>query len=75
MIVGKLLLADGAYDSMIFLYIYWQTMDEPCIKVRKNVDRVGLKICHILRNLSVLLQRNDFKKWKDSIVAMDTDGL
>jgi hypothetical protein len=38
----------------------------PYIKVRKNA-RVGLKTGHFLRNLSVLAQRNDFKKWKDSV--------
>ncbi len=37
----------------------------PCIKVRKNA-RVGWKKGDILRNLSVLAQRNDLQKWKDS---------
>ena len=31
--------------------------------------RVRLKTGHILRNLSVLAQRNDLKRWKDSIVS------
>ena len=38
----------------------------PCIKVRKNAG-VRLKTGHILRNLSVLSQRNDFGRWKDSV--------
>ena len=45
----------------------------PCIKVRKNA-RVRWKKGNILRNLSVLAQRNDLQKWKDS-VSMDKDGL
>ncbi len=36
------------------------------MKVRKNA-RVRLKKGHILRNLSVLAQRNDLLKWKDSV--------
>jgi hypothetical protein len=38
----------------------------PCIKVRKNA-RVGWKKGNVLRNLSVLAQRNDLQKWKDSV--------
>ena len=40
-------------------------MDIPCIKVRKNA-RVRWKKGNILRNLSVLAQRNDLQMWKDS---------
>ena len=40
----------------------------PCIKVRKNADMVRLKTGYILRNLSVIVQKNDFKIWKDGIV-------
>jgi hypothetical protein len=43
-------------------------MDMPCIKVRKNA-RVRWKKGKFLRNLSVLAQRNDLQKWKDSIVS------
>ncbi len=43
-----------------------QTMDMPCIKVRKN-SRVKWKRGNIIRNLSVLAQRNDIQKWKDSV--------
>jgi hypothetical protein len=40
----------------------------PCIKVRNNA-RVRWKKGNILRNLSVLAQRNDLQNWKeDSIV-------
>ena len=38
----------------------------PCIKTRKNA-RVKLKTNHILRNLSVLAQRNGLQGWKDSV--------
>jgi hypothetical protein len=38
------------------------------IKVRKNA-KVQLKTGHILRNLSVLAQKNDLQRWKDSIVS------
>ena len=38
----------------------------PCIKVRKNAQ-VRLKKGHILRNLSILTQRKDLQKWKDSV--------
>jgi hypothetical protein len=41
----------------------------PFIKVRKNADIVRLKTGHILRNLSVISQKNDFKIWKYSIVS------
>ena len=38
----------------------------PCIKVRKNA-RVGWKKGNILRNLSVISQKKDLQKWKDSV--------
>ena len=38
----------------------------PCIKVRKNA-KVRLKTNHILRNLSVISQKNNLQKWKDSV--------
>ncbi len=49
---------------MIFLDIC-QTMDMPYVKVRKNA-RIKWKKGNILRNLSVLDQRNDLQKWKDN---------
>jgi Transposase DDE domain len=62
--IGKLF-ADGAYEGNEVLDI-WETMDMPCIKVRKNAQ-VRLKTGHILRNLSVISQKNDLQKWKDSV--------
>ncbi len=38
----------------------------PCIKVRKNA-RVRPKTNYILRNLSVISQRNDLQKWKNDV--------
>ena len=38
----------------------------PCIKVRKN-SKVRLKTGNILRNLSVIYQKKDLQKWKDSV--------
>ena len=63
--IGKLI-ADGAYDGNdIFRYLGDKGI-QPCIKVRKN-SRVRWKKGNILRNLSVLAQRNDLQKWKDSV--------
>ncbi len=62
--IGKLF-ADGAYEgNEIFRYLGDNGI-LPCIKVRKNA-RVGWKKGNILRNLSVLAQRNDLQKWKGS---------
>jgi hypothetical protein len=38
----------------------------PCIKVKKN-PKVRWKKGNILINLSVLVQRNNLQKWKDSV--------
>jgi hypothetical protein len=63
--IGKLF-ADGAYDNNdIFRYLSDNEI-QPCIKVRKN-SRVRWRKGNILRNLSVLDQRNDLQKWKDSV--------
>ncbi len=63
--IGKLFADDGAYDSNdIFRYLSDNGI-LPCIKVRKNA-KVLLKKGHILRNLSVISQKNDLQKWKDS---------
>ena len=51
---------------MIFLDVYADNGILPCIKVRKNA-RVRWKKGNILRNLSVLAQRNDLQEWKDSV--------
>ncbi len=61
------ILADGAYDGNDIFACLSDNGILPCIKVRKNV-RIKLKTNHILRNLNVISQRNDLKKWKDSIV-------
>jgi Transposase DDE domain len=63
--IGKLL-GDGAYEGNdVFRYLSNNGI-LPCIKVRKNA-RVRWKKGNILRNLSVLAQRNDLQKWKDSV--------
>jgi Transposase DDE domain len=60
------LLGDGAYDNNdVFRYLSDNGI-LPCIKVRNNA-RVRLKKGNILRNLSVLVQKNDLQKWKDSV--------
>ena len=51
---------------MIFLDVLADNGILPCIKVRKNA-KVRLKTSHILRNLSVISQKNDLQKWKDSV--------
>lgn len=63
--VGKLF-ADGAYDSNDIFRHLADNGILPCIKLRKNA-RVRLKTGHILRNLSVLAQRNGLQGWKDSV--------
>jgi hypothetical protein len=51
-------------NVMRFLGI-WKTTDMPGIKVRKN-SKIRWKKGNFLRKLSVLAQRNDLQKWKDS---------
>ena len=61
--IGKLF-ADGAYDGNdIFIHLSDNGI-LPCVKVRKNA-KVQLKKGNILRNLSVISQKNDLQKWKD----------
>ena len=63
--IGKLL-GDGAYDgNEIFKYLSDNGI-LPSIKVRKNA-RVRWKKGNILRNLSVISQKKDLQKWKDSV--------
>ncbi len=65
--IGELF-ADGAYEGNdIFRYLENNGI-MPCIKVRKNA-RVRWKKGNILRNLSVISQKKDLQKWKDSIVS------
>src|SRR6478609_10748709 len=62
---GKLF-GDGSYEgNEIFRYLRDNGI-LPCIKVRKNA-RVGWKKGNILRNLSVISQKKDLQKWKDSV--------
>src|SRR4051812_8136698 len=72
--IGKLF-ADGAYDgNEIFRCLMDNGIFLPCIKVRKN-SRVRWKKGDLLRNLSVLVQKNYLQKWKDRELAiMDKDG-
>ena len=63
--IGRLF-ADGSYDGNDIFGYLGDNGIEPCIKVRKN-SRVRWKKRNILRNLSVLKQRNDLQKWKDSV--------
>ena len=63
--IGKLF-ADGYYNgNNIFRYLSDNGILS-CIKVRKS-SRVRWKRGNILRNLSVLVQKNDLQKWKDSV--------
>ena len=63
--IGKLFV-DGAYDgNEIFRYLGDNGI-LPCIKVRKNA-KVGWKKGNFLRNLSVISQKKDLQRWKDSV--------
>ncbi len=44
-----------------------------CIKVRKSASRFGWKKGNILRNLSVLAQKNDLQKWKYGKLWIEVD--
>ena len=63
--IGKLF-ADGAYDGNDIFRCLADNGILPCIKVRKTA-KVKLKTSHILRNLSVISQKNDLQGWKDSV--------
>jgi hypothetical protein len=56
---------DGAYDNNGIFRCLADNGVIPCIKVRKNAK--FKKTNHILRNLSVISQKNDLQKWKDSV--------
>ncbi len=67
--IDKLIADDGSYDSNNIFFgrcLIDNGIQQPCIKVRKNV-KINVKSGHILRNLSVLAQRNDLQGWKDSV--------
>ena len=60
------LFGDGAYEGNdVFRYLGDNGI-LPCIKVRKNA-RVRWKKGNFLRNLSVISQKKDLQKWKDSV--------
>ena len=59
--IGNLFAEDGAYDgNEIFRYLGDNGI-LPCIKVRKN-SKIRWKKGNILRNLTVLAQKNDWYK-------------
>jgi transposase len=63
--IVEIALADGSYDSnKNFRYLSFNCIT-PAIKVRKNAR--CRKTNHYLRNLSLVAQKDDFDKWKDSI--------
>ncbi|HXT83734.1 MAG TPA: transposase [Verrucomicrobiae bacterium] len=64
--IGKLF-GDAAYDSNNIFNFLADNGIQPCIKVRKN-SRVGWKKGNTFRNLTVLAQKSDLQRWKDSIV-------
>ena len=63
--IGKLF-ADGAYDGNDTFRYLGDNGIWPCIKVRNNA-KVRWKKGNILRNLSVISQKKDLQKWKDSV--------
>jgi hypothetical protein len=66
--IGKLF-AEGAYDGNEIFRNLGNNGIVHCIKVRKNVRVREKKGRNIIRNLSVLAQRKDLKKWKDISVS------
>ena len=64
--IGELFADDGAYEGNDIFRCLGDNGILPCIKVRKNA-RVGWKKGNILRNLSVIAQKKDLQKWKDSV--------
>ena len=71
--IGKLF-GDGAYEGNDSFRYLADNGILPCIKVRKNA-RVQWKKGNILRNLSVIAQKKDLQKWKDSVELWTIDGL
>jgi len=58
--------ADGAYDSNAVFRCLADNGILPCIKVRRNAN-INKKTNNTFRNLSVIYQKNDLKKWKASV--------
>ena len=63
--IGKLF-GDGAYEGNNIFRFLSDNGIQPCIKVRKNA-KIRWKKGSILRNLSILAQKNDLQGWKDSV--------
>ncbi len=71
--ICKLFGDDGAYEgNEIFRYLADNEI-LPCIKVRKNARVRWKKGRNILRNLSVISQKKDLQKWKDSVIWTKMD--
>jgi hypothetical protein len=64
--VCKLFADGGTYDGNDVFRCLSDNGILPCIKTRKNA-RIKLKTNHILRNLSVIEQRNGLQGWRDSV--------
>src|SRR6478609_5706121 len=58
--------ADGAYNSNAVFSCLAYNGIFPCIKVRRNAN-VNKKTNNTFKNLSVIYQKNDLKKWKASV--------
>jgi IS5 family transposase len=58
-------LADGAYDSNSIFQFLSNRGILPCIRLRKNSKVKASN--QFLRNLSVIDQTNDLRRWKDSV--------
>ncbi len=65
-VVGKII-ADGAYDSNAVFECLADNGILPCVKIRRNA-RIK-KTNNTFRNLSVIRQKNDLQRWKDSSVS------
>jgi hypothetical protein len=58
-------MSDGAYDSNSIFQFLANRGILPCIRVRKNSKVKNTN--PFFRNLSVIAQRNDFSRWRDSV--------
>ena len=65
-VTASKLFADGAYDSNEIFRCLADNGILPCIKLRKNA-KVRWKKGNTLRNLSVISQKKDLQRWKDSV--------
>jgi hypothetical protein len=64
--VGKPFSDDDAYVGNKILDTYRRVMKSSCTKVRKNA-KIKLKDGNFFRHLSIISQKNDLQKWKDSV--------